>query len=198
MIPLELVEYIFSFLTVREATQIMRVCDAFHYVGRRKLQTTLAPYINNSNQIQSLSHARYILARPLVDRLNDLYGVLSDLENYVRGEEWNMSSHGQNAIREWPSKRATYATGYLPSTLTDVANWPGTHFTTTQRALIRNIRNESFDLGYNLQYTEFNQLKRYKVDVDVLDLLTAIRQLIDWLRANRRRFLTLPNGINLF
>ncbi|MBU6487819.1 MAG: F-box protein [Burkholderiales bacterium] len=191
MLPQELVNYIFSFLTVREATQIMTVCRQYHYAGIDQLQRRLAPYVTNTGQIQSLSQARQVLARPLALRLNDLYGILSDLENYLRGEEWNMSPQGLAAIREHYGARPTYTTGYLPSTLPDVANWPGTHFTTTQRALVHNIQGESFDLGYNLQYndsTPYRRLQRYTVEVDVLEFLSAIRHLIEWLRAQRHRF----------
>lgn len=198
MLPQELVNYIFSFLTVREATQIMHLCRQFHYAGLDQLRTRLAPYVTNSGQIQSLSQARQVLARPLAMRLNDLYSVLSDLENYLRGEEWNMSPQGQAAIREHPSGRPTYTTGYLPSTLPNASNWPGTHFTTMERALVRNIKGESFDLGYNLQYTESNpyrRLRKYTVDVDVLEFLAAIRQLIEWLRAQRHRFHALLDEI---
>ncbi|HVW51826.1 MAG TPA: F-box-like domain-containing protein [Trinickia sp.] len=198
MLPQELVNYIFSFLTVREATQIMRVCTQFHYAGRDQLQRRLAPYVTNSGQIQSLSQARQVLARPLAMRLNDLYAILSDLENYLRGEEWNMSPQGLAAIREHYGEGPTYTTGYLPSTLPNASNWPGTHFTTVQRALIHNIQGESFDLGYNLQYTEstpYRRLQKYTVDVDVLEFLRAIRHLIQWLRAQRHRFHALLDEI---
>ena len=196
-LPNELISYIFRFLTPQEATQIMSVCKKFNWAGQFKLNTLLRRY--NIPDVASLAEARRALTRPLSMRLMDLYGVLSDLENFFAGEEWNISPHGRQRLTGSPwSGTATYRTNYLPLTIAhDSPARANTHFTTITPDGIVNIRGERFDLGHYLGYRSSGKNIEYSEAVDALELLKAVRDLIDWLRSQRTRFLTLPDGTKL-
>jgi hypothetical protein len=196
-LPNELISYIFRFLTLQEATQIMSVCRTFNWAGLHRLNTLLRR--NNVPEVTSLAAARRALTLPLARRLTDLYGVLSDLKNFFAGEEWNISPHGQQRLSGDPALgNATYTTNYLP--LTIAHNSPArrhTHFTTISPDGIVNIRGERFDLGHYLRYRSSGKTIEYSEVVDALELLKSIQDLIDWLRSQRSRFLTLPDGTRL-
>jgi hypothetical protein len=194
----ELVDLIFRFLTVQEATQIMHLCKRFNWAGQKYLERLLSRY--NINNTGSLSAARRALTLPLAARLGDLYCVLSDLENFFNGEEWNISPMSNSRLQGSPdSGRATYTTNYLPLTIADDS--PArrrTHFTTMTPDYIINIRGERFDLGHYLRWRHASgRVVEHTEVVDALELLHAIRELIEWLRSQRGRFLTLPDGTRL-
>lgn len=199
-LPTELITYIFRFVSPQEATQIMHLCKSFNYAGRIRLQELLRPYLTNADRIFSLADARRALTRPLARRITDLYCILSDLEAFFRDEYWNISPIGKSRLSGSPQpSQATYQTDYMPLTIAhDSPARRYLHFTTMTPDLILNVRGERFNLGHYLTYRDSHgqAITRTEV-VNALELLTAIRALIDWLRSQRGRFLTLPDGTAL-
>lgn len=199
-LPQEIINYVFSYLTVEESVQIMRLCRTFNYAGIDRLQRVLRLNgVTNTNQITTLSGARRALTTPLNRRITDLYCVISDLENFFRGEDWNISPIGQALISGSPYGNPTYLTNFLPSTI--APNSPAranTHMTTLTSDLVLNIRGESFHVGDYLRYRgENNRPVEYTEIVNARELLTALRDLIAWLNTHRARFLVLPDGTRL-
>lgn len=194
----ELVDLIFRFLTVQEATQIMHLSKKFRWAGGNYLERLMRN--NGFAHIRSLSAARRTLTRPLGERLIDLYCVVSDIENFFRGEEWNISPVGNARLQVCPATgRALYDTEYLPLTVAhDSPMRARTHFTTMTPDLVLNVRGQSFNLGDYLRWRDASgQVINRSEVVDALELLQAVRELIDYIRTIKPQFLTLPDGTRL-
>lgn len=176
----------------------MHLCKKFRYAGGNYLERLMRN--NGFDNIRSLSVARRTLTRPLGERLFDLYCVVSDLENFLKGEEWNISPVGNGRLQVCPaSGRAMYATEYLPITIPhDSPMRMRTHFTTMTPDLVLNVRDQSFNLGAYLRWRSASgQLIQRSEVVDALELLQAIRALIEYIRTIRPQFLILPDGTRL-
>lgn len=192
--PKEILALIFSFLTPEEIARIIQVCKKFRVIGVDNLQSILRRHNLDVRQVTSLRTARHVLARPLDERVFNLYGCISEIESYLRGHEWNVQNMSRFHSIDTGSGTG-YETSFLPLTLSqDHPVWNQTHFTTMTPDDFFNIRGESMRIGHVLRYRDNDRIVNWSVVVDIVEFLKAIRDLIDWLRRNRHHFLLLPDG----